>query len=193
MVYLTTAYPFYFALNTRGLGRAMVLEIESDELNEELFFPDEDFVVQGLALNKMNFEQIHDDVRANLEVYQQHWKLSIEKLGNCCYKGNIHAAAIKRVCFFDPEARPLIAHAMLEPTISIINYHLFQATYRSLVAWMFGDIAEFPQDPGVELYLSTKSSNTAPGGIAVGEGIKKHCAKRKQESKDRTSIEVVRF
>ena len=172
MVYLTVAYPFYFALNTKGMGRPIVLEIESEELNEELLHPDEDFVVQSLAKKPKHIEKIHNDIKNNLESYQQHWQLSIENLGNCCYKGNIHKAAIKRVCLFNPKARPTIATMVLDPTISLMNYQFMHAKYTSLVAWMFGDIAELPQEAGQI------------------KGIKKQYAQRKQESKDRTGIVV---
>ena len=190
MVYLTVAYPFYFALNTKGMGRPIVLEIESEELNEELLHPDEDFVVQSLAKKPKHIEKIHNDIKNNLESYQQHWQLSIENLGNCCYKGNIHKAAIKRVCLFNPKARPTIATMVLDPTISLMNYQFMHAKYTSLVAWMFGDIAELPQEAGIEHCLTRDLSDADPGLIAQIKGIKKQYAQRKQESKDITGIVV---
>jgi hypothetical protein len=195
MVYLTVAYPFYFAMNTKGSGRAMVLEIESNELNDELFFPDEDFIVQGLARKSKSIEKIHDDIRDRLEEYQQHWKQSIEKLGNGCYKGSIPKAAIKRVCFFKPEARPFVAHWMCDPAITITNYHFYHAKYTGLVAWMFGDSAELPHDPDNDALAKLDLSQLTddPLLLAQIESIKNQPKQRKKESKDRSGIEVVQF
>lgn len=193
MVYLSVAYPFYFALNTEGTGRAMVLEIESTRLDKALFFPDEDFVVQGLAKTSQNIKKIHNDIRRRLEEYQQHWRLSINELGNCCYKGIIHKAAIKRACCFDPQSRPYVASLMLDPQISINNYANLRTKYKGLVAWMFGDTPMLPQSMEIELYSAWKSSDLPAALIPTAKRYKKQFERWNKESRDRTGIEVAKF
>ena len=47
MVYLTVAYPFYYALCHEGL--AGVVEIEARGLDRKRFFPDEDFLTNAIT------------------------------------------------------------------------------------------------------------------------------------------------
>ena len=51
MVYLTTAYPFYFALNaSQDDSNAVVFEIDAGRLKQDNFYPDEDiaFLIQRI-------------------------------------------------------------------------------------------------------------------------------------------------
>ena len=74
MVYLTSAYPFFFATHTgdedeNGNRRPekLVVEIDSTRLDQRLLYPDEDFVAQLIAQHTdKSLAEIHDDVRAIL-------------------------------------------------------------------------------------------------------------------------------
>ena len=116
----------------------VVFEIDTDLLEEENFFPDEDFIAQGLKDIKN-----HAKYRKDLERYQCHWKLSVEKLGNCCYKGVIPAKAITRYCVLSRKRLDLIGQ-MLDPSISLGNFLVLGTWYNNLVKYMFGDIFEIP-------------------------------------------------
>src|SRR3990172_3590894 len=75
MVYLSTAYPWYYAVLTEeGLGKGVVFEIDLDILDPSKLYPDEDFIVQ--TLNEQNKEQEieHSDIRENLLLYQAYWQ-----------------------------------------------------------------------------------------------------------------------
>ena len=196
MVYLTVAYPFYFSLNIEGRkGRPLVLEIDSRKLAQSCFFPDEDFIVQTMARgDTRKIAAIHTDIRNRLEDFQKNWKGSIKGLGNCCYKGIIPPTAIKRVCFFKPKARPFLARLMNDPQISLLNFHICKAKYTTLVAWMFGDTPELPNDNQqfAEAILANPDQLSAEVQPQI-QGILKMAEQEKTESKDRTGIEVVAF
>lgn len=180
MVYLTTAYPFYFALYACEAGeQALVVEVDTDGLDDYAFFPDEDFISQ--ALSKKGFtgvdKEVHDDVLVNLEGYQEHWQMSVEKMGNCSYQGIIDPEDITRYCLFDSSTRPYVAMSLMDPSISIMNYHFCSEKYLNLVAWFFGD-TELLSDP-------------LAGFQDESEMVKKTRAHWLAESADRTGVEVV--
>jgi hypothetical protein len=149
MVYLSTVYPFYFALHTKGKGRALVLEIETDELEEDRLYPDEDFVAGAIAYYKEDVSvcDIVDEVRAKLGDFREAWRESIAGLGNCCYKGVIPVRAIKRACFLEPDVRPWLTLRMVDQKVSILNFACMSALNLELVSWMFGDTPELTQLP----------------------------------------------
>jgi hypothetical protein len=98
-------------------------------------------MAQGISHESgLPIEAIHGQITMNIKKYQRYWEKSLEGIGNCCYKGAIPPSAITRYCLFDAKQRPSIAMAMLDPSISILNYTLIgKYKYRNLVAWMFGD------------------------------------------------------
>ena len=179
MVYLTTAYPFYFAMNvTTKTHQPVVIEIDSEMLDKDLFYPDEDFIYQALLHAKPEDHKEHTYVRVFLRLYQEHWRTSLQHLGNCCYQGPIPVSAIRRYCRFDPNARPELAWRMMDPTISLLNFEICGADYTGLVAWMFGDVDELPQDSlGGEL-------------AKVDPQYEEKEQFRRQQSRDRKGIEV---
>ena len=145
MVYMTTAYAPYFAMQSLGKKdmTLLLVEVESDRLDETLLHPDEDFVAQAIAHQKNRpISDFHDEVRRSLEFYRHHWKDSVSGLGNAAYKGTIPADAITRLCTVDL-TRQSDLMIVCDPTISIINYHLCGERYRSIIAWLFGDREEF--------------------------------------------------
>jgi hypothetical protein len=142
MVYLTTAYPLYFAINALSDNeQSLIIEIDSDLLNQSLLYPDEDFIAQ-VHIQQNPAEElsvVHKNIRRGLRQWQHLWTKSIEGLGNCCYKGIIPASAITRYCLFNAASRPAIAMMGMDPCISILNYMLCKEKYTGLVAWLFGD------------------------------------------------------
>jgi hypothetical protein len=184
MVYLTTAYPFYFAMGTKEDGElCLVIEIDSDRLDQELFYPDEDFVSQAIGGSE-GYQSIHSSIKKNLNKYRHHWKLSIENLGNCCYKGVVPSEAITRYCLFDSKQRSQLSFCMLDPTISILNYKIIgKHKYTNLVQWMFGDTPKLLSD--FEIF---KIQNA----VEVDNAIQTNIAFWDKESHDRTGITIVK-
>ena len=186
MVYLSVAYPFFFALHTKGERRAMVLEIETDELDESLIYPDEDFISQAKATPTQSVQKIHNSIKDDLASYQQSWRASLIGLGNCCYMGSISPAAIKRVCFFEPNKRKYLAWIMKDPQVAIFNYREMSGKYLGLVAWMFGDAPRLPAT-GLEQVV------VGPDSPGLADLAARATAEWLRESMDRTGIEVLPF
>jgi len=145
MVYLTTAYAPFFAIQSCKDGeKALILELDRDRLDESNLYPDEDFIVQCLAAqNNESIEAIHEDIKDTLECYQHHFKDSINGLGNVCYKGTVDLVSISRYCVIDVSARPDLMMMSLDPSISLMNYRFCGSRYRSIISWIFGDRPDF--------------------------------------------------
>lgn len=150
-VYLTTAYPLYFAANaladTDSYG--LVVEVDTDRLSKEHFLPDEDFLEQ---YHRVMGDDLPPDwnmkkrtiwYRNNAGLYR--WRPSVEAMGTCAYLGVIPARAITRYALV-PVNHKLWLIAM-DPTITLINYRLMGIRYRNLVHWVFNDLLEFAETP----------------------------------------------
>lgn len=145
MVYLTNAYaPFFAIQGTKGKQKALILELDCGKINEENLYPDEDFIAQAIAQQKgCGIEDVHDEVRENLESYQHHAMLSLEHLGNCSHKGKIPNLAVSRYCLVDCSKRTDLSIMSLDPSISLMNYRFCGEKYRSVISWLFGDRKDF--------------------------------------------------
>jgi hypothetical protein len=188
MVYLTVAYPFYFALSHKGT--VAVVEIDTKGLSRKRFYPDEDFI--ALALSRQDVKEldaVHGQSRDSLETYQHGWKLSLGYLGNCCYQGTIPPSGVTRYCLFDPKARPELAAEMRDdPLVNLTNYATMGESYRRLVAWMFGDRKVLPMVADTKQQLESMQRSTI--GADFIEAAEKRLALWKKESRDRTGIHV---
>ena len=180
MVYLTIAYPLYFAMDPNE-KRIAVVEVDFRNLKENLLYPDEDFVAEARhTLHGGDFDTIHREVRESLEEHQSEWRSSVFCLGNCCYKGLIPPEAITRYCVFDVAARPNLALEMLNPVISMLNFRIKGRYFMQFVDWMFGDRKTLPMVEEVR-----ELPEDYPDRDKAVEFWRK-------ESKDRTGIEVVK-
>ena len=180
MVYLTTAYAVYFGIQASEDERIAVIEVDTDWLPPSNFYPDEDFIAQVVASRRgVGIDEVHQEIREDLEIYQQNWELSIENLGNCCYKGLIPPDAMTRVAFFDIKKRPTIAMMAMDPMISIMNYRLCSKKYIGLISWIFGD-SQFLVDD-------------FSGFDDKSEMMKKRREYWERQSQDREGIEVCKL
>jgi hypothetical protein len=152
-VYLTVSYAAYYAIASVPGGRKnphkpMIVEIDTDLLDENKFAPDED------TLEQANRERNPDDLPAHwtmkqrtvwyrnrLHLYSrtEAWKASIELMGNCCYLGEISAPAAGRIAIIDPGKTPQLGMLAMDPSISLLNYHIMGRKYRALTKWIFND------------------------------------------------------
>ena len=190
MVYLTTAYPFYFAhcIQKVESARLCVIEVDSSRLSPWRFYPDEDFITQVLMKEKkMPMDRAHRKVQKRFTEFQRHWKESVNGLGNMAYQGVIAPKAITRICLFDGATRPNLWLAFADPTITLTNYILCGTRYRGMVEWMFGRREQLPQVEG-------PTTEPIPPEQLTGElakhtkGFIEHWTK---ESADRTGIELL--
>ena len=172
MVYLTTAYPFYFATGSEN-KIAVVYEIDAHHLDEVRLYPDEDFVTllardrRGKELTKGQSRH----VRNNLDLFQNMWRKSLVMLGNCAYRGTVPAKAITRYCLFNSAARPELTFHCMDASINMLNYQFEGGNYGKVVAWFFGDRKLLP--------MVDQAETTEERDFWLAQ------------SKDRTEIEVV--
>lgn len=189
LVYLTTAYPFFFgynALEEKDTDDNHILVVEVEGLEPNNMLPDEDFVSQSLAHHKKeSFEEFHDDVRDDLEAYAHHWEDSLKGLGNCAHKGEITPDKIRRYCVIDVSKRPEIAMDLTSPSISLMNFQILGDAYKQKVAWMFGDDEEYPV---FETMFEMDDANMSPDVRKMVEGRKLFWDK---QSKNRDGVVVV--
>ena len=144
MVYLTSCYPLFFAFRAfKKHTHALLVEIDSDRLDEDSLHPDEDFIAQALSYQrKCSIEDVHAEVRENLEGYQHHWQDSLEGLGNCCHLGVVPTDAITRYCVVDLEKQKELV-LVCDPSISLLNFKFCGDRYKSLVSWLFGERPDY--------------------------------------------------
>ena len=155
MVYLTTAYPWYFAVNA-ALGKknldAAVYQIDLRCLAKQKMHPDEDWIAQSVAQTRnVPLDSVHDQVRRTIESYQEYWRMGLKAMGTVAHKGVIPADAIVQVVTFDMKKRPEIMLSITDPTITPINYMVKGWFYRQLVDWTFKQCDELPQVPEMEM------------------------------------------
>jgi hypothetical protein len=189
MVYLTVAYPFYYALCQEGL--AGVVEIEATGLDRKRFFPDEDFLTNAITMHggKELEPCWQEDIRDMLHIYGDYWKDSLRHLGNCCYQGTISPHYITRYCIFDPKTRPALAAEISgDPCINLGNYETKGKSYQQLVAWMFGDRKVLPMVAEAKEMIEVLRNSSLDAEYL--EDAKKSLALWKKESRDRTGIDV---
>ena len=149
LVYLTDAYAGYFAAAGAEDGEKwVVLEIDPDYLDHEDFLPDEDFIEQAHRGAKKadlpewfgdDLKERHRYIWENLESWSHAWKDSLEHMGNVAYAGEIPPEAIVRYGVFDPKSASGLAGAMLDPSVSIMNYRFVGAKYKAMTRWFVGD------------------------------------------------------
>lgn len=146
LVYLTTAYPLFFAQNAaqnRHGSWPMVVEVESAGLS---LLPDEDFVGQVLWDGKRTGLKLHrrfgnpstlQELNATIDprwYTDQHGRESLESLGTCAVEHRVPLEAITRIAVLNPvESRSILFRAM-DPAISILNFKTVGPNYRELVA-----------------------------------------------------------
>ena len=140
MVYLSSAYAPYFGLCAANMHIGLV-EVETDCLPQRWFRPDEDFVEQ-VTRGSGNVSGMLKDrtawVRDNIDSFATSWRVSVDTLGNCAYKGAIPPSAITKVSLVDFTGCAAMAVAAFDPTITNINYRLYGDFYKLITRWCCG-------------------------------------------------------
>ena len=149
LIYLTTTYAPYYALQgaqKRKGEKIAIIEIETDLLDETKMRPDEDFIEQVTRRDKKNSAGIVGDtmnertayIRNHIDEFDKSWKLSVEHLGICAYKGVIKDA-ITRVAVVDVSKCRSMCFEAQEPTITLINFKICGKQYQLLNRWFMGE------------------------------------------------------
>lgn len=160
-IYLTDVYAPYFGYTaatsdqfTKGkgeldnAGQYAVLEIDTDYLDEDDMFPDEDFLEQASrqmdGLNHTKAKTVEGRTRwykNNIERFKDMWEVSVEHLGTCSHRGPIPRDAISRIAFVPISLG--VNWLVVDPSISLLNHKICAAKYRMVTNWIMKDEFDF--------------------------------------------------
>ena len=183
LVYLTTAYAGYFAVQaTKELDKWGIVEIDTDLLPEfaEYLVPDEDWLEQAtrsahdLPPEYEALDMIERTAywRERLHTLTDLWEDSVKGLGNCAHLGPIPTYSITRVSIFDPRSNPGIALIALDPTISILNYQIIGGKYRAMLRWLMGEDVTPKELIGIEgICYPSKYLDKIESALAMRDGL----------------------
>lgn len=157
-VYLTTAYPLFFAQNSSEVGENLaILEIDTDNLDSKLLCADEDALEQisrgvlqkdcSVPLPPEDWDMKRRTVwwRARHHLYKA--DASLGTLGTCCYRGTVPTDAITRVAWIHSHVCHHLIMGGFDPVICIQNYKIVGKTYEEGVQWLFGDNDVWDRNP----------------------------------------------
>jgi len=154
MVYLTSCYPLYFAVCCTEGNRIGIVEIDTDKLDVNKLFPDEDVIAQILSEQTgVSLKETHSKVKAKLLYMHDQWETSLQAMGTCCYHGLILPEALTRYALIDLKGRGQLMLSMLDPAIAIRNYQIKGEYYKAFVAWVFGDREILPQYEETKMFI----------------------------------------
>lgn len=107
-VYLTDRHGFYFAAGaaTQVKRRAVIVEVDAEQLSVDQLYPDEDYLGQMLAAEKFpsgwtSTELMQQTMAADLEQARGKWRDSLDRIGSCSVKGAISSASLLRYAMLD--------------------------------------------------------------------------------------------
>ena len=196
MVYLTTAYPFWFSVKASSEHEkiGVVIEIDTNKLDNSSFLPDEDFISQANSLCKKQdgpgVVVDVDEIRKNLFGYQPYWENSLEELGNCCYYGVIPPESITRYCVVDWNKRPDLECNYTDHSLNIEHYKFMGEFYRDVVKWFFGEKELLPASM-FELGSEQEIDKVPEVMQGLYKMMKKKRDNRIKTSKNRNGIKVI--
>jgi hypothetical protein len=195
--------PYYAAVAAAGhksvSNTALVLEVDTDRLDQAKLYPDEDYIVEALSPRKTHSVTIpaHDAtvkwLEAGGDAFCQHlWKDSIEQYGTAAYKGVIPPAAITRYATWDLRKLPLLTLRVLDWGTGMLAHQMFKGERVGTTAWLFGDRQMLPDgwaDPISGRVEQDGTSNHMPADIRNLWNQRRQAIE--VMSKNRESIQVV--
>ena len=143
MVYLSDAYPVYFAQQSVNAYNEKNCDSEKDEpvvleviVDTKRLYPDEDFLEQYHriapqwkdAVEKTTMQERTIYFKQNLLDYKDDYQTSLFGLGNCCHKGVIKPKNIVRYSILDYDE--ILNYS--DPAINLQNYQLLGGRYRMI-------------------------------------------------------------
>lgn len=162
-VYLTNAYPAYFAYSATKVDSEEQLLILEVNVSPLFLLPDEDWLEQvtrkqpGLAPADKSMGVRTAWYRRRLESFQSHAPDSLAGIGNAAHKGEIGRTQIRRYATMPFETYAQMTLCGHDPSISVQNYHFVGDRYRAWVKWMF-DEGEFPHPQVPEKYRPDRNT-----------------------------------
>lgn len=141
-VYLTIAYPIYFAINACNLkkDKPVVVKIQLDKADFKFLYPDEDFIGQVLVRQHKDLfkgTSLGDITNAvDLEYYKKYWVKSLIGLGNVSHKGIITPDKIVDWCCVEDK---MLLMAGGDPSISVLNFYFCGDRYIGITNSLFNN------------------------------------------------------
>lgn len=140
-VYLSNAYPLYFALQaTESKEQMAVLEIDTTKLREHRLVADEDAVEQAMRGHDQlpktwSMEKRTAFYRDRIDQYK--YEHSLQALGSCAHLGMIDPEAITRVAYVDFSAYVNMVRHGYDPTVSVMAFRAVGSGYQKSTKWLF--------------------------------------------------------
>ncbi len=135
-VYLTVAYaPYYGFFTANEEEQIVIVEVDSNLLKRGNLLPDEDYIAQATEKDAIPGETLEERtiwVRDRLHTFADYQEMSLNGLGNCCYRGTISLEAITRIAIAEPDKTSNLCLMAADPTITIMNFALMQDVYQNL-------------------------------------------------------------
>lgn len=142
-VYLSESYAMFYAVQaTRDGFSPVVIEVDTDRLDQSRLAPDEDFLEQatrgqhGRPVSASSIVKAQRQFRDTLRLHSHLWTKSVEFLGTCAYFGTIPVSAITRYATCSISS-PAVINAF-DTTVSLLNYKLCSHVYKAMTRWLFG-------------------------------------------------------
>lgn len=143
-VYLTDAYPLYFAVQASNANeRWAVIEIDTDLLDESKLHPDEDVLEQaGRNYDTLpkNWGMIQRTRWYRKQaIHNPNWKVSLKAMGTCAYYGVIPPEAITKIVLMDKNKYDGgFVLTCIDASICLANYKFCGEKYRAITKWLMG-------------------------------------------------------
>ena len=153
-VYFTDSYAPYFAFNaSRGTDPSCaVIEVDSDRLDQDELFPDEDFLEQcsrggegaypgtmiqrTLHYRRRQFEFCYPCTDPSSEAPTTWWEASLKHLGTCSHRGPVPPDAITRAVWWPRKDNGSMV-MMWDPTITLMNQRIMGDRYKIMTRKLF--------------------------------------------------------
>jgi hypothetical protein len=137
-VYLTDAYPVYFAMNSASGngGKPSDILILKVEVDESQLYPDEDFIAWQLAPNRDDLSLRNLIAEIDPAGYQEHWRQSLEQNGTVCTP-NVPTERILDYKVIDRKNYNLLMSICGDAMPIPINYQFMGKHYRGCIESLF--------------------------------------------------------
>lgn len=141
-VYLTSAYPFYFAEQACKNDEDLAI-IELGNINRSFLIADEDVLAQVGTKEHRQWRELtlFERTRKYREVSHRYsGEATLDLMGTCAHLGMIPPHAITRIAIIPRKEVCGLIMAVFDPFITVNNYQLLGAQYDDSAQWLFGDI-----------------------------------------------------
>lgn len=137
-VYLTDAYPVYFAMNPAlgTSGKRSDILILKVEVEESQLYPDEDFIAWEIARQSDGLSIRELIAEIDPADYQEHWRDSLELNGNVCTPG-VSAEKILDHRIIAADNYKLLMSIGGDAMPTPLNYQFMGSNYRQCIEALF--------------------------------------------------------